>query len=157
MPLPDRYHGLRRWFLLTSALCFGLTGIGKILGSLGGSRLLFTIDPIIGIEFRHLLFWTGLVELAVAALSLRKRFAGIAVLFTAWLSASFSVYRAGLWWMNWQHPCGCLGSLSDALHIPPETADGIMKVVLAYLLVGSFSLLLAQFWPKPQILAAHET
>lgn len=138
----ERYQRLRRWFLLTTALCFGLTGIGKVLGSLGGSKLLFTTDPIIGIQFKHLLLWTGVVELAVAVISLRKRFAGVALLLTAWLSGSFLVYRAGLWWMNWHRPCGCLGNLTDALHIPPETADNIMKVVLAYLLIGSYGLLL---------------
>jgi cbb3-type cytochrome oxidase subunit 3 len=31
----------------------------------------------------------------------------------------------------------------DALHIPPQTADTAMKIILAYLLLGSYAML---FW-----------
>jgi len=45
--------------------------------------------------------------------------------------------------MGWHRPCGCLGNLTDLdlLGISPHTADTIMKLVLAYLLVGSYWLL----------------
>jgi hypothetical protein len=36
-----------------------------------------------------------------------------------------------------------MGSLTDTLHISPVVADNIMKVVLAYLLIGSYVTL---FW-----------
>jgi hypothetical protein len=36
-----------------------------------------------------------------------------------------------------------MGSLTDALHIKPETADNIAKVILGYLLASSYALL---FW-----------
>jgi hypothetical protein len=45
--------------------------------------------------------------------------------------------------MNWHRPCNCLGNLTDALHISPQTADNIMKLLLAYLLIGSYGLM---FW-----------
>jgi hypothetical protein len=61
----------------------------------------------------------------------------------AWLATNFFVYRCGLWWMGWHRPCSCMGNLTDALHIRPEVADNIMKVILAYLLIGSYGLL---FW-----------
>jgi hypothetical protein len=35
-------------------------------------------------------------------------------------------------------PCKCLGNLTDAIHIPPQTAESVMKITLAYLLVGSY-------------------
>jgi hypothetical protein len=38
-----------------------------------------------------------------------------------------------------------MGSLTEALHLSPEAADNIMKVVLAYLLAGSCSLLIWQW------------
>jgi hypothetical protein len=55
------------------------------------------------------------------------------------------MYRLGLWWMDWKKPCSCLGNLTDALHISPQTADNITKVLLAYLLIGSYGLLLWQW------------
>jgi cbb3-type cytochrome oxidase subunit 3 len=36
-----------------------------------------------------------------------------------------------------------LGNLTDALHIPPQAADTAMKIILAYLLIGSYATL---FW-----------
>lgn len=59
-----------------------------------------------------------------------------------WLSTSFLCYRIGLWWIGWKRPCGCMGSLTDALHIKPETADHIAKAFLAYLLISSYGLLI---------------
>jgi hypothetical protein len=46
-------------------------------------------------------------------------------------------------WVGWHKPCSCLGNLTDALHIPPQTADTAMKIILAYLLIGSYGNL---FW-----------
>jgi hypothetical protein len=53
------------------------------------------------------------------------------------------IYRIGLDWVGYHKPCSCLGTLTDSLHIPPQTADGAMKMILGYLIVGSFSTL---FW-----------
>jgi hypothetical protein len=39
--------------------------------------------------------------------------------------------------------CPCLGNLTDALHITPQTADTAMKIILTYLLIGSYASL---FW-----------
>jgi hypothetical protein len=38
-----------------------------------------------------------------------------------------------------------MGSLTSALHLSEKAADNIMKVVLAYLLIGSYGLLLWQW------------
>ena len=59
--------------------------------------------------------------------------------------------RFGLWWMGWHKPCNCLGNLTDALHLSPQTADNIMKVVLAYLLIGSYGLLFWGWWRRKQV------
>lgn len=84
----------------------------------------------------------GLLEIAVASVCLFSKQPVVALGLTAWLSTNFVLYRLGLWWMDWKSPCGCLGNLTDALHISPQTADNIMKVLLAYLLIGSYGLLI---------------
>src|ERR1022692_729687 len=40
--------------------------------------------------------------------------------------------------------CACLGNLTDALHISPQTAETAMKIILGYLPLGSYCRL---FWP----------
>ncbi len=130
-----------RAFLLSSAVIFAGTGVAKLLSTSADSRLLQMADPIVGIQVRYLLLAAGVIEVVVALVCLRARRPIFAATLVAWISTSFVVYRIGLWWMDWKQPCGCLGNLTDILHLTPQTADNIVKVVLAYLLVGSCTLL----------------
>jgi hypothetical protein len=107
--------------------------------------MLTVLDPIVGVPFRWLLLALGLVELLIAGVCFFGKNMKLATLLVAWLATNFLVYRLGLWWMGWHRPCGCMGKLSDALHISEQTADNLMKVVLAYLLIGSYGLLLWQW------------
>jgi hypothetical protein len=56
--------------------------------------------------------------------------------------------------MDWHRPCGCMGSLTTALHLSDQAADNIMKVVLAYLLIGSYGLLIRQWRQEKKLLVA---
>jgi hypothetical protein len=85
----------------------------------------------------------GLAEIVIALVCFFSKRQTLALWLVAWMSTNFLVYRIGLWWMDWHRPCSCLGSLTDALHLSPQVADNIMKVILAYLLAGSYGLL---FW-----------
>jgi hypothetical protein len=133
-----------RWFLNVAGSALALTGLAKVFSAIGPARALDIADPLIGIAFRHLLLVVGLVELFIAFFCLftdKRRFSLLAV---AWISTNFLVYRAGLWFVGWHRPCGCMGGLTDMLHLSPRAADNIMKGVLAYLLIGSYVLLFAQ-------------
>ncbi|HEY0550908.1 MAG TPA: MauE/DoxX family redox-associated membrane protein, partial [Verrucomicrobiae bacterium] len=101
--------------------------------------------PIVGIQFRYLLLAVGVAEIAVAFTCLFTHKTRLATLLTAYLATGFLAYRVGLWSMHWKIPCSCLGNLTQALHIPPQVADNIMKVVLAYLLIGIYARLWRQW------------
>src|ERR1035438_3447026 len=121
-----------------------LTGLAKVFSAIGAARALDTADPLIGIPFRQLLLLVGLAELLIAFFCMfteRRRFSLLAV---AWISTNFLVYRLGLWFIGWHHPCACMGRLAGVLHLSDQAADNIMKGVLAFLLTGSCLLLLAQ-------------
>ncbi|HEU5396317.1 MAG TPA: hypothetical protein VFV81_04060, partial [Verrucomicrobiae bacterium] len=60
----------------------------------------------------------------------------------AWLSSAFLIYRTGLWFIDWHRPCHCLGDLTETLHLPAVWADDLMKMVLLYLLIGSYASLI---------------
>ncbi len=134
-----------KWFVLISGAVLALTGIAKIWSGLGNSKLLAVVDPIVGIKFGQLMLGLGVAEIVIALVCFFSKREMLALGLVAWLSTNFVVYRLGLWWMNWKSPCGCLGNLTDALHISPQTADNIMKMVLAYLLIGSYGLLIWQW------------
>lgn len=133
-------------FLRSAGVILGATGLAKQLSAVGPARVLDTPDPLLGLPFRQLLLLVGLGELIVAFFCLfvnRPRFDLFAV---GCLSTNFLLYRMGLWLIGWHRPCGCMGSLTELLHIPPRLADNVMKVVLAYLLMGSYGLLLGRWW-----------
>jgi len=84
----------------------------------------------------------GGIELVVALVCLvSRRTLAIKAGLIAWLATSFLIYRLGLVWVVYQKPCSCLGNLTDALHISPQIADTAMKIILAYLLIGSYATL----------------
>ncbi len=115
-----------------------VTGLAKGVSAFGGGRMLDLHDPIFGLRFRHLFPLVACVELLVAYCCLFGRMDnGARAALVWWLSTSFLTYRLGLRWVRWRRPCGCMGALTDALHVPPSVADDILKASLAFMLVGS--------------------
>ena len=134
-----------RAFFLSAGMLLGLTGLAKLVSSTGRAHILLTADPIFHISFRTLFLILGILELAVAAICfLRKRWELPAFLVAA-LSTNFVLYRLGMVWVGYTRPCPCLGNLTDALHIPPVVADYVLKIILAYLFIGSYAALFT-FW-----------
>ena len=136
-----------QWFTLGAGVIMAVTGIAKVWSGLGNSKFLAVIDPIFGIKFGQLMLVVGAAEIVIAAICFFSKRQTLALGLVGWISTSFVIYRLGLWWIDWHRPCSCLGNLTDALHISPQTADNIMKVLLAYLLIGSYGLLISQ-WKK---------
>lgn len=135
----------RTWFLRVSGVALCATGAAKVLSGFGTSPLLDWDDPLFGIRFRYLMLVVGTVEIAVAFMCQFVRTWPLSPIALAWLATSFVAYRLGLRLVGYNGACSCLGTLTDALHISGRMADNIMKGVLAYLLVGSYWLLL-RFW-----------
>lgn len=132
-------------FLKIAGSALALSGLAKTFSAIGPARALDATDPLIGIPFRQLLLVVGLAELLIAFFCLFTEKRRLSLLVVAWLSTNFLVYRLGLWFIGWHRPCGCMGSLSDMLHLSPRAADNIMKGVLAFLLIGSYLLLVLQW------------
>ena len=134
---------LSRHFILSAAAILAITGAAKVWSAFGNSKLLAVADPIIGIQFGHLMLAVGMGEIVVALFCFFGKSQKLALGLVAWLATNFLLYRLGLWWVGYHKPCSCLGNLTDALHISPETADTAMKITLGYLLIGSFVSLLS--------------
>jgi hypothetical protein len=135
-----------RWLLIfrySAFLILSITGLAKIVASYGGVGLLQFTDPITGLNFKHLIFITGVIELLVATICIFEKYTFSGICAVAWISANLCFYRIELWRLGWHKPCSCLGSLTEPLHISSEAADTAMKIILAYLLIGSYGSL---FW-----------
>jgi len=121
-----------------------ITGVAKVVSATGNSRVLDSFDPIFGLSFRHLLLSVGLLELTVSAICLLHRRISLALILVAWLASNFLLYRAGLWLMDWNQPCNCLGGLTDAIHLSPKAAETVGEFLCLYLFAGSLASILVQ-------------
>ena len=130
------------WFAKIGGLVFAVTGVAKVVSAFGKAKLLDYHDPITNITFRHLILLAAIVEIAVALFCLLSNKSVLGTKLIAWLATVFIGYRVGLWLVHWKSPCACLGTLTDAVHIPPEVADIVMKAILGYLAFGSYFILI---------------
>jgi hypothetical protein len=138
-------NSLVKRYFLSAGLVLATTGIAKAWTGLGNSKFLAVVDPIIGLKFGQVMLVIGVAAIVIALVCFFSKRQTLALGLVAWMSTNFVVYRLGLYWMNWHRLCSCLGNLTDALHISPQTADNIMKVLLAYMLIGSYGLLIWQW------------
>jgi hypothetical protein len=125
------------------AILLSVAAVSKFISSWGHAGILDLSDPVFGIPFRMVFTFVGSIEITVAATCLCSKNLMLRAMSVAWLSTSFMIYRIGLFLLGYRAICPCLGHLTDALHIPPQTADTAMKIILAYLLIGSYATL---FW-----------
>ncbi len=137
----------RRVFYGSAAVILIFTAAAKLLSATGAARALALKDPLLTLTHREVLVLTGVIELLLAGYLFFGKKPLLKTSLVAWLATNFLIYRVGLVWMGVHKPCGCLGTITDALSIPPTTVDLLMKIVLAYLLAGSYALLLLEWWP----------
>jgi len=133
----------RKRFLISVAIILVVTASAKLWTVLGPwkTQILHAEEPMLGVSFGVLLLIAAVTEIMVAAVCIfGSRFDGLFSVF--WLASVLCVYRLGLSIVEWTRPCGCLGNLTDALHISPQLADNIMKGLLAFMFIGSVSLLI---------------
>jgi hypothetical protein len=130
-------------FSFSAGLILIIAGSGKIISAMGHVAILNRDDPVFSIQFGHLMVVVGLLELLIGSICFFCKWQVVGYVATAWLVTCILVYRIGLMWIGWHQPCQCLGNFADALHISSQTADTIMKIILAYLLIGSYGSL---FW-----------
>jgi hypothetical protein len=132
-------------FISSSAIVLLLTSAAKLISSAGTNTILSMPDPIFHLPFRHLFILIGTLELAVACFCLYGRSLNLRVGMIAWLATGFFAFRVGLWWVGGSGACQCLGDFTGALHITTDLADQVMKVILAYMMIGSYWILFCSF------------
>jgi hypothetical protein len=129
-----------RMFTLSWGILLTVTAVAKLLSTQEVARIFLVHAPIFGIQFRYLLRIAAVLELGVAfCCFIGKSVASVRLV--AWLTTVLMIYRIGLKLVGYKTPCACLGNLTDALRISPQSADLLSMLVLAYLFAGSVSML----------------
>jgi hypothetical protein len=133
---------ITRLFIYSAAIVLLLAGLAKVISATGHGKILLQVDPLTGFKFRDLFYIAGGTEIIISLICVISWRIWISAALVAWLATSFLTYRIGLVLIGYHKPCSCLGSFTDAVHIPPQIADMTMKIVLLYLLIGSYGILL---------------
>ena len=129
---------LVRHFVVSAGVLLMMAGFAKVISSFGHSRVLEMEDSIFAIKYRLLFQLVGFLEMSIAFFCLSFKKPKLQSGFIAYLATCFLAYRVGMIWVGYHKPCDCLGTLTDALHLSPNTAATVMKCILAYLLIGSY-------------------
>ena len=133
-------------FLFSTVGILAITALAKLWSALGASKALIVTDPLFGVSYKHLLAGAAVAEIIVATICVFGRSRKLAVSSVAYLCTNFLLYRICLSWIGWKQPCGCMGSLTDALHIKAQTADHIALGLLLYMLAASCGVLFVEWW-----------
>jgi hypothetical protein len=137
---------LIRFFIFSAGVLLSVTAFAKLISGFGTAHILLQFDPIFRIQFRYLIFGVGILELIIAAVCFFASQLEWKTKLVALLSTNFLLYRLGLFFIGYHKPCPCLGGLTDAINVSPRVADITLKIILAYLLIGSYGILFHQWW-----------
>lgn len=132
---------LQKGFIWTSGGILLVTALGKAAASVGYSGILLEPAPLFSfLTYQQLLIGATLVELLVVVSIICFLPIAKGIWTITGLATVFIVYRGGVWLIGYDRPCGCLGSLVQALPISEQAASSIMIGVLAYLWLGGSAL-----------------
>lgn len=144
-------------FCRSAGVVLAITGIAKLISGFGNAEILDIHDPIFGFRFRYFMLVVGLLELSITYICWFGRNVRLSLMLVAWIATNFFFYRLGLWYMEWSRPCGCLGNITDILHISASAAENILKCILAYLLIGSYTFLIRLYYHKAHKMECTDT
>ena len=139
-------------FIYSVAVILFITAAAKLFATTGTGQALNYPDPILPLANRQMFFLMAGIELIVSAFLLVKndgRLLKLALI--ACLATNLLGYRAGLWWEGAPDLCNCLGNLNDRLSISTRTLNFIMGAVLAWLLGGSYLLIILNRFDHTQL------
>lgn len=145
-----------RFFIISAAAMLLITSLAKLFNGFGNARILDLPDPVFLLSYKYVLWIVGAVELAISLICILGRRIALQSALVAWLVTCFLIYRFGLLLVGQTKLCPCLGNLTDALHVTPQTAGVVMQLVLAYLFLGSYGTLWRIWHSKPSAHSASQ-
>ena len=77
-----------RNFILSASAILAITGAAKVWSGLGTAKVLAVADPIIGIQFGHLMLVVGITEIVVALICFIGKSQNLALGLVAWLATT---------------------------------------------------------------------
>jgi hypothetical protein len=120
-----------------------LSALLKLGGLIQGPRILFVLDPILGLPNWLVYFGVAAAELGVGGYQLFGRsltMQGISILA---LACNFLTYKAARTALHINEPCPCFGRISDWVPHLGGHLEAIGNVIISFMLLSSFVLFAA--------------
>lgn len=137
-----------RVFLGSVAAVLAITALAKVFSAGGAAQVLSRPDPLLVLSTRQVLLLAALVELGVTAYLLAGDSRQTKLFLVLWLSSAFILYRLLLAHLAPGVPCPCLGTVTANMGIRQTTADAVLKVLIAYMFLGSSFFLVGMLLPQ---------
>jgi hypothetical protein len=127
----------RLFIEVAGALLIGAAAM-TLISAWIGVKLLEPHDPIFGIPMPGFLLLLGVLESVVGLLCfIWKNMAGLAVV-VLWLAVNLAVCQAGFGWLGVNGSGrGYFDCVTAAFALPTSLVEGVLRLITAYLLVGS--------------------
>jgi hypothetical protein len=142
LPLTDQNRPVRSRFVprfIYSASVILVITVAAKLYSVATAPDAFTHqDPVLGVEFRSMLWGAGIAEITLSAgllLAGQQLFKLITLLFACAAVIAYRILSSLL--SDSEQACSCLGALPDRLDLPAETAANLARLLLIYLTAGT--------------------
>ncbi|HEY3931501.1 MAG TPA: hypothetical protein VGM58_03940 [Verrucomicrobiae bacterium] len=134
---------LPRQFAHSAGALLLASAVGMFISIWAGTGLVHPHEPLFGMSLPDFFLIVSGLELAIGLICLFGKQTTLQVTLVLWLAMNFAAYQAGLWWMGGSAGFkGYLGDMSAAFGISAGTAEMMLKILVLYLLVGSFFSLL---------------
>jgi len=137
-----------RIFITTAGVILTITAFAKLISASQSAGYLDLRDPLF--EFltnRQVLSGAAAVELVIVILLMWVKNDQKRLALVAWISSMFLLYRVSIHFVKTPGyvPCPCLGNAAAWIHVAPSHLDWAIKALLAYLLIGSYGLLIRHY------------
>jgi len=138
--------GKTRWvenvFLCSASLLLIAAGLAKLWTAIEAKSPLSVLDPVFQVNKQFVQVAVALIELGVASFLLTPRPQIERQLLLFWLSTSFILYRAALWWVQGDSQCPCFAGLDQSLSRRYTVMRDVPNTIATYLCLGSLYFLI---------------
>jgi len=126
-----------------------LSALLKLLAVSGSKAILFTKEPLTGLETRTVLLSQAILELAIVFLLSRPIAASTKLLICCWVGGAFILYHVFVALIAPAANCPCLGSLTQSFGLSDHHALWLARALALYIVVGATALLMRLLIKQP--------
>jgi hypothetical protein len=142
-------------FLYSAAFITLLTGCAKIRGAFQHLPVLFAVDPILGVSYRKIMLYIGVVELVIFSIIIFSGNNHLKLYLVSWLGSCFLTYRVFYKIGHVREPCPCLGTLTEWMHITRGEANLLLNIVSIWLCGFGLFFILYKSRREPHIISCN--